>query len=128
MRTNVMENKRVRLEWNPRPVMGVSLRTMKLKLAAIRSGTEPVASLPGGTFHRWIDPPLTCPDCDVTYNVAAEWDHAVDRFFEDQATPLIRLLKKTIALGHVHGHRMTHLETSGVVVMAVTPEGVVRLG
>ncbi|MFT4112126.1 hypothetical protein [Silvibacterium sp.] len=101
---------------------------MKLKLAAIRSGTEPVGGLPGGTFHRWIDPPLLCPKCDVTYNVAAEWDHAVDRFFEDQARPLIQMLKKTIILGHIHGHKMTHLETSGVVVTAVTPEGVVRLG
>ncbi len=93
---------------------------MKLKIAAIRSGADPVGELPGGTFHRWLETPLICPKCDVTYNMAVEWDQANDRFFEESARPLINLLKKTIIMGHAANHKIAHFETAGVVVKAVT--------
>jgi hypothetical protein len=95
---------------------------MKLKLAAIRSGAEPVGKLPGGSFHRWLDMPLICPKCDVTYNVAVEWEQANDRFFEESSRPLINLLKKAIIMGHSKNHQAAHFETSGVVVKIVTAQ------
>ena len=96
---------------------------MKLKIAAIRSGADPAGPLPGESFHRWLETPLACPKCDVTYNLAVEWEQAVDRFFDENSRPLINLLRKAIIMGHIHGHKIAHFETSGVVVKSVTPEG-----
>jgi hypothetical protein len=89
---------------------------MKLKIAAIRSGSDPVGELPGGSFHRWLETPLTCPKCDVTYNLAVEWEQAIDRFFPENSRSLINLLKKAIIMGHAGDHQISHFETAGVVV------------
>jgi hypothetical protein len=94
---------------------------MHLKIAAIRSGTEPVGRLPGGAFHRWLETPLACPKCDVTYNLVVDWDQANDRWFNDDSGPLIQRLKKAVMMGHGSHHRVTHYETSGVTVQSIVP-------
>ena len=43
---------------------------MAKMIAAIRSGSEPVGRLPEGAFHKWLEDPLRCSKCDVTYNLA----------------------------------------------------------
>jgi hypothetical protein len=93
---------------------------MKLTIAAIRSGTEPVGKLPEGAFHRWLDDPINCPKCAVSYNLVAPWDEAVSKFFPETSRPLIMLLRKAVFLGHANNHRVSHFETSGVVVRSVT--------
>ena len=93
---------------------------MKLKIAAIRSGSDPVGKLPGGSFHRWLETPLICPKCDVTYNMAVEWEQANDRFFQESSRSLINLLKKAILMGHAGDHQVAHFETTGVVVKSIT--------
>ena len=95
---------------------------MKLTIAAIRSGTEPVGKLPMGAFHRWLEDPLHCPKCDVTYNLVVEWDQANDRFFPENSRQLITMLRKAVFQGHSAGHRITHFETSGAVVRSVQAE------
>jgi hypothetical protein len=92
-----------------------------LKIAAIRSGTDPVGKLPEAAFHRWLETPLGCPKCDVTYNLVVDWEQANGRFFEEESRGLIRMLKKAIFMGHGAGHRISHFETAGVVVKAFTP-------
>jgi hypothetical protein len=96
---------------------------MKLKIAAIRSGADPAGPLPGELSHCWLETPLACPRCDVTYNLAAASDEAASRFFEQESFPLIGALQRAIALGHIHGHRIAHFETTGGVVKVVTKEG-----
>jgi len=93
---------------------------MKLTIAAIRSGTDPIGNLPMGSFHRWLEDPVHCPKCEVTYNLVVEWDQANDRFFEENSRHLIMLLRRTVRQGHDHGHRITHFETSGAVVRSYT--------
>lgn len=93
---------------------------MKLTLAAIRSGTDPVAPLPPGAFHRWLEEPILCPKCDAAYNLVTGWDQATDRFFDRDARVLILMLRKAVFNGHGSGHRVTHYETSGVVVKSHT--------
>ena len=93
---------------------------MAKTIAAIRAGTDPVGELPEGAFHKWLEDPLRCMKCDVTYNLVADWDWATSRWFEEEARGPIRMLKKAIQTGHGSGHRGTHLETSGVVVRTVT--------
>jgi len=89
-------------------------------IAAIRSGTEPVGKLPEGAFHRWLETPLGCPKCDVSYSLVADWEWANGRWFEEESRGPIRMLKKAIQMGHSSGHRVTHFETSGVVVRSFT--------
>jgi hypothetical protein len=89
-------------------------------IAAIRSGTEPVGELPDGAFHKWLEDPLRCTKCDVTYSLVADWDWATSRWFGEESRGPIRMLKKAVQMGHGAGHRVTHLETSGVVVRTVT--------
>jgi CelD/BcsL family acetyltransferase involved in cellulose biosynthesis len=89
-------------------------------IAAIRSGTEPVGKLPVGAFHRWLETPLGCPKCDVSYSLVADWEWATSRWFEEDSKGMIRMLKKAIQMGHGSGHRVSHYETSGVVVKSVT--------
>jgi hypothetical protein len=91
-----------------------------LKIAAIRSGTDPVGKLPAAAFHRWLETPLGCPKCDVTYNVVVDWDQANDRWFAENSRSLLTLLKKAIFMGHSTDHRVTHFETEGVVVKSFT--------
>ncbi len=89
---------------------------MPLILAAVRTGHDPVGKLPEGAFHRWLEEPLLCPKCHATYNVVAEYNASVGRFFGEESRRLIQLLKKAIFLGHGDGHRIAHFETAGVVV------------
>src|SRR5580693_7140831 len=89
---------------------------VKLKIAAVRSGTDPVGPLPSGSFPKTLDVQIGCPKCEVSYNLIVDWDQASDRWFEENSQPLIRMLRKTIMLGHGAGHRITHFETEGVVV------------
>jgi len=95
---------------------------MVLKIAAIRSGTEPIGKLPGGAFHRWLETPIACPKCEVTYNLVADWDQANDRWFAEESGPLILRLRKAVMMGHISQHRVTHYETSGVTVISITAE------
>jgi hypothetical protein len=87
-----------------------------LTIAAVRSGTDPVGKLPEAAFHRWLETPLGCPKCDVSYNLVVDWEQANGRWFEEASRGPIRMLKKAIQMGHGSGHRVTHYETSGVVV------------
>lgn len=93
---------------------------MNLKIAAIRSGTDPVGKLPEAAFHRWLETPLGCPKCDVTYNLVVDWDRAADRWFAESSRPLLTLLRKAVFMGHSTDHRVTHFETEGVVVKSFT--------
>jgi hypothetical protein len=93
---------------------------MNLKIAAIRSGSDPVRKLTGGSFPRSLETPLICPKCDVTYNLLVDWDQAADRWFPEESRPHIQLLAKAIFMGHSTNHRVTHFETAGVVVESVT--------
>jgi hypothetical protein len=92
---------------------------LSLKIAAIRSGTEPVRQLPAAAFHRWLETPILCPKCSVSYNMVTDWDAATDRWFTESSRPLIRLLTKAVQMGHSNNHRVTHFETAGVVVESV---------
>lgn len=94
---------------------------MPLILAAIQSGTDPVAPLPPGTFHRTLEDPIVCPKCHVSYNVLVDYDQAVSRYFREDSRRHFALLRKTILNGHLAGHRATHLETNGVTVVRHTP-------
>jgi hypothetical protein len=93
---------------------------MNLRIAAIRSGSEPVRKLRVNTFARILETPLSCPKCDATYNLAVDWDQSADRWFPETSRPLITLLKKAIMMGHSTNHRVTHFETEGVIVESVT--------
>jgi CelD/BcsL family acetyltransferase involved in cellulose biosynthesis len=85
-------------------------------IAAIRSGTDPVGKLPEAAFHRWLETPLGCPKCDVSYGLVADFEWATARRFDDESRGMVRQLKKAIQMGHSSGHRVSHFETSGVVV------------
>ena len=85
-------------------------------IVAIKSGTDPIAPLPQAAFHRTLDTPLYCPKCEATYFMLADYDWAVSRHFEEESRNHLTLLRKTIRIGHDHGHRITHFETNGVVV------------
>ena len=93
---------------------------IKLKIAAVRSGTDPVGPLPRGSFPTTLEMQVMCPKCDVAYNLIADWDQANDRWFGENSQPLIRMLKKAVFLGHSTEHRVTHFETEGVVVKSFT--------
>jgi hypothetical protein len=95
---------------------------LKPAIAAIRSGTDPVGKLPEAAFHRWLETPLGCPKCDVSYNLVVDWEWACGRWFEEESRGPIRMLKKAIQMGHGAGHRVTHYETSGVVVRSFVVE------
>lgn len=89
---------------------------MPLILAALRTGTDPVGTLPVASFHRWLEEQLTCPKCDATYNLVCDYDASIGRHFEEEARKPIQMLRKAIFLGHGDGHRVSHFESSGVVV------------
>ena len=95
-----------------------------MTIAAIRSGTDPVGKLPEAALHGWLETPLGCPRCDVSYNLVVDWERATSRWFEEESRGPIRMLKKAIQMGHGAGHRVTLYETSGVVVRSfVAGEG-----
>ena len=100
-----------------------------MKIAAIRSGTDPVGKLPEAAFHKWLDEELGCPKCAVNYRMVVDWDQANDRWFETNSRGLVRMLKKAIFMGHGDDHRATHFETEGVVVKSfLVPRGEVEAG
>jgi hypothetical protein len=89
-------------------------------LAAIKSGTDPLAPLPPAGFHRWLEDPIYCPKCEATYTLVADYDWAISRHFEDESRRHIAMLRKSIFRGHAHNHHITHFETNGVTVIAHT--------
>jgi hypothetical protein len=89
-------------------------------IAAIKSGTDPIAPLPPATFHRWLEDPIYCPKCEATYMLVVDYDWAISRFFEEESRRHISILRKAIFRGHAHDHRITHFETNGVVVDAIS--------
>jgi len=93
---------------------------MSLTIAAIRSGTDPVGKLPEGSFHRWLDAPILCPKCDASYNLVVDFEQAASRWFPEDSRSLITLLRKAIFMGHSTDHRVTHFQTSGVIVESFT--------
>lgn len=72
-----------------------------------------------GAFHRWLETPILCPKCHVSYNMVVDWDAAADRWFAESSRPLIQLLTKAVQMGHSNNHRVTHFETAGVVVESI---------
>jgi hypothetical protein len=90
--------------------------SLRVTIAAIRSGTDAVGRLPEAAFHRTLETQLGCPKCDVSYNLVVDWERATSKFFEEESRGAIRMLRKAIQMGHGVGHRVTHYETSGVVV------------
>ena len=93
---------------------------MNLRIAAIRSGSEPVRKLRVNTFPRVLEESLACPKCDTIYTLAVDWDQSNDRWFPETSRPLITLLKRAIMMGHSTDHRVTHFETEGVIVESIT--------
>jgi hypothetical protein len=93
---------------------------MNLRIAAIRSGSDPIRKLRVTTFARILEQSLSCPKCDTTYNLAVDWDQSNDRWFPETSRPLITLLRKAIHMGHSTNHRVTHFETEGVIVESIT--------
>ena len=93
---------------------------MPLTIAAIRSGTDPQGPLPPAAFHRTLEDQLTCPKCDATYNLVADYEQSTNRFFAESSRPMILMLKKAIFMGHASNHRVTHFETSGVIVREIS--------
>ena len=89
---------------------------MPLVIAAIRTGTDPVAPLPEAAFHTQLDLQLHCPKCDATYNLVCDYAASVGRHFEAESRRHIIMLKKAIFLEHGNDHRISHFETAGVVV------------
>lgn len=94
---------------------------MTLRIAAIRSGSDPVRKLGGSSFPRTLEDQLICPKCDTTYNLIVDWDQSTSRWFAEDSRTLIRLLAKAIFMGHGTNHRVTHFETAGVVVESLVP-------
>ena len=95
---------------------------MSLLIAAIKSGTDPVAPLPPASFHRTLEEQIYCPKCDATYNLVVDYDWAVSRYFSDESRRHLSLLRKTIMRGHGVDHRITHFETNGVTVTGHTKD------
>jgi hypothetical protein len=85
-------------------------------LVAIKSGTDPIVPLPAAAFHRTLESPIYCPKCEATYFLIVDYDWAISRHFDEESRHHLTLLRKTIRIGHDHGHRITHFETNGVVV------------
>jgi hypothetical protein len=90
-------------------------------IAAIRSGTDPIAPLPPATFHRTLEDPIHCPKCEATYMLVLDYDHAIARHFDADSRRHLTMLRKAVFLDHALDHRTTHFETNGVVVTSHTP-------
>ena len=88
-----------------------------LIIAAIRSGTDPIAALPPATFHRTLEDPIYCPKCEASYNLVVDYDQAISRHFEAESRRHLTMLRKAVMMGHSTDHRITHFETNGVVVI-----------
>jgi rubredoxin len=92
---------------------------MSIIIAAIKSGTDPVGPLPPGTFHRWLEDPIYCPKCAATYNLVADYDQSVNKFFTEDSRRHLTMLRKAVFQGHSTDHRITHFETNGVAVQSI---------
>jgi rubredoxin len=92
---------------------------MSIIIAAIKSGTDPVGPLPPGTFHRWLEDPIYCPKCSATYNLVADYDQSVNKFFPEDSRRHLTMLRKAVFQGHSTDHRITHFETNGVAVQSI---------
>jgi hypothetical protein len=90
-------------------------------IAAIRSGTDPIAPLPPATFHRTLEDPILCPKCEATYMLVLDYDDAIARHFDTDSRRHLTMLRKAIFLDHALDHRTTHFETNGVAVTRHTP-------
>lgn len=97
---------------------------MSLVLAAVRSGTDPIGKLPEASFHKWLEEQIVCPKCSATYNLVCDYNASVGRHFEEQLRRPLQMLRKAVMLGHGDGHRVSHFETAGVVVVSHSPEPV----
>ena len=93
---------------------------MNLTIAAIKSGTDPVAPLPPASFHRWLEDPIYCPKCEASYNLVVDYDRAVGFHFPAESRRHITMLRKAILRSHGTDHRTTHFETNGVAVTSHT--------
>jgi hypothetical protein len=89
-------------------------------IAAIQSGTDPVAPLPPGTFHRTLEDPIYCPKCAATYMLVTDYDWAVSRHFAEESRRHLTMLRKAVFSGHGTDHRITHFESNGVIVVSHT--------
>ena len=94
---------------------------MNLIVAAIRSGTDPVAPLPPAAFHRWLEDPIYCPKCEATYYLVVDYDRAVGRHFREESRRHLAMLRKAVFQGHAVAHRISHYETNGVTVTSHNP-------
>jgi hypothetical protein len=94
---------------------------MRHTIAAIRSGTDPVGPLPTASFHRWLEDPVYCPKCDASYQLVADYDWAVTKYFQDESRRHFAVLRKAITQGHSDGHHITHFETNGVALTRHNP-------
>ncbi len=70
---------------------------------------------PAHSIAGWKTPSIA-PNATPPYNLVVEWDQFIDRHFEQNARLLITMLRKAIFQDHSTNHRITHFETSGVVV------------
>ena len=93
---------------------------MSVVIAAIQCGTDPVGKLPEAAFHRWLEEPLICPKCSAQYTLVCDFNAATGRFFAEESRRSIQMLRKAIFEGHANGHRVTHFESAGVVVISHT--------
>jgi hypothetical protein len=91
-------------------------------MAAIKTGTDPLAPLPRATFHRTLEEQIYCPKCEAAYSLVVDYDWAVSHFFERESRRHLAMLKKAVMMGHSVDHRATHLECNGVVVTSHQPE------
>jgi len=96
-------------------------------IAAIKTGTDPVAPLPVAAFHRTLEESIYCPKCEAAYNLVVDYDWAISRHFEEESRRHIAMLRKSIMRGHSVGHHITHFETNGVVVVGHRPEEAIEL-
>ena len=94
---------------------------MPLIIAAIRSGTDPIADLPPATFHRTLEDPIYCPKCEASYNLIVDYDQAISRHFDNESRRHLAMLRKAVMMGHTTDHRITHFETNGVIVISHIP-------
>jgi hypothetical protein len=94
---------------------------MRHVIAAIRSGTDPLAPLPPGAFTRTLEEPVYCPKCDAYYLLIADYEASVNKFFPQETRRHLSLLRKAVFQGHSTGHRVTHFETNGVTVISHMP-------
>jgi hypothetical protein len=93
-------------------------------IAAIKSGTDPIAPLPQGAFTRTLEDTIYCPKCDAYYLLVADYEASVNKFFPQETRRHISHLRKAVFQGHSTDHRITHLETNGVTVISHTVQKV----